>query len=179
MPWSRSRTSSSAGIEGLPSGVSLARPSASGDELSPNSPDISFSSIAAGIAARDGAHQDAMRRSSMANDGTRPSPVDIPGAGAAPGPRAQPPGEIAAVLASSADVMHRDALHAYMRRFYFSGNPLDVALRKLLLSLYLPKETQQIDRVMEAFAKRYNECNEGLFETHGTCLPLHDALPPC
>jgi len=79
----------------------------------------------------------------------------------------KPRSEIAAVLASSADVMHRDALHAYMRRFYFSGNPLDVALRKLLLSLYLPKETQQIDRVMEAFAKRYNECNEGLYETHG------------
>ena len=73
--------------------------------------------------------------------------------------------EVAAILASSGDVAHRDALNIYMRRFFFAGNPLDIALRKLLMSLCLPKETQQIDRVMEAFAQRYNECNERLFLT--------------
>ena len=31
----------------------------------------------------------------------------------------------------------------------------------------LPRETQQIDRVMEAFAKRYLECNRSMFISDG------------
>lgn len=31
----------------------------------------------------------------------------------------------------------------------------------------LPKETQQIDRVMEAFAASYTKCNPGLFVSDG------------
>lgn len=31
----------------------------------------------------------------------------------------------------------------------------------------LPRETQQIDRVMEAFSKRYVECNPGIFLSDG------------
>ncbi|CCO27362.1 Protein transport protein sec73 [Rhizoctonia solani AG-1 IB] len=50
-----------------------------------------------------------------------------------------------------------------MERFDFICDPLDIALRRLLMDLSLPKETQQIDRVMEAFAKRYTDCNPGLF----------------
>ncbi|SPC65164.1 uncharacterized protein UHOD_00236 [Ustilago sp. UG-2017b] len=71
--------------------------------------------------------------------------------------------QIAAILASSPDSFYVEALHHFMTRFWFNGLPLDIALRKLLMDLHLPKETQQIDRVMEAFAKRYNECNSGLF----------------
>ncbi|SPO20708.1 uncharacterized protein UTRI_00184 [Ustilago trichophora] len=74
-----------------------------------------------------------------------------------------PKTQIAAILASSPDAFYVDALHHFMTRFWFNGLPLDIALRKLLMDLHLPKETQQIDRVMEAFAKRYNECNGGLF----------------
>ncbi|KAJ1030472.1 hypothetical protein NDA16_001381 [Ustilago loliicola] len=74
-----------------------------------------------------------------------------------------PKTQIAAILASSPDTFYVDALHHFMTRFWFNGLPLDIALRKLLMDLHLPKETQQIDRVMEAFAKRYNECNSGLF----------------
>ena len=54
-----------------------------------------------------------------------------------------------------------------MGRFNFKLDPLDIALRRLLMDLCLPKETQQIDRVMEAFAKRYTECNPGLFVSEG------------
>lgn len=71
--------------------------------------------------------------------------------------------ELASKLASSSSEMHKEALRLFMQRFYFSGYAFDIALRKLLMSLCLPKETQQIDRVMEAFARRYNECNERLF----------------
>lgn len=74
-----------------------------------------------------------------------------------------PKTQIAAILASSADEFYVEALYHFMTRFWFNGLPLDIALRKLLMDLHLPKETQQIDRVMEAFARRYNECNNGLF----------------
>lgn len=73
--------------------------------------------------------------------------------------------DVPAVLASASDDLHKNALQIFMQRFLFTGHPLDVALRKLLMTLCLPKETQQIDRVMEAFARRYNECNENLFES--------------
>ncbi|GME40880.1 SEC7-like protein [Neofusicoccum parvum] len=38
-----------------------------------------------------------------------------------------------------------------------------MALRKLLMEVELPKETQQIDRVLQGFADRYHECNPGIF----------------
>ncbi|KZT74714.1 hypothetical protein DAEQUDRAFT_807047 [Daedalea quercina L-15889] len=72
-------------------------------------------------------------------------------------------GEIATVLASSADSFHAKALRAYLERFNFRGDPLDVAVRKLLMDVGLPRETQQIDRVIEAFASRYVHCNPNLY----------------
>ncbi|KAF9240934.1 hypothetical protein BU15DRAFT_87495 [Melanogaster broomeanus] len=45
-------------------------------------------------------------------------------------------------------------------------DPLDVALRRLLMDVGLPRETQQIDRVIEAFANRYLSCNPDLFHVH-------------
>ncbi|CAE6537533.1 unnamed protein product [Rhizoctonia solani] len=71
--------------------------------------------------------------------------------------------EIASAIASKNDPFHSAALSLYMQRFNFVLDPLDIALRRLLMDLSLPKETQQIDRVMEAFAKRYADCNPGLF----------------
>ncbi|KDN43460.1 hypothetical protein RSAG8_06049, partial [Rhizoctonia solani AG-8 WAC10335] len=71
--------------------------------------------------------------------------------------------EIAGAIASKNDPFHNAALALYMQRFNFVLDPLDIALRRLLMDLSLPKETQQIDRVMEAFAKRYTDCNPGLF----------------
>ncbi|CAG8578610.1 3715_t:CDS:2 [Funneliformis mosseae] len=40
------------------------------------------------------------------------------------------------------------------------------------MDCHLPKETQQIDRVMEAFAKRYHECNPDLFPSSDTAYVL-------
>ncbi|KAJ7783445.1 hypothetical protein DFH07DRAFT_873336 [Mycena maculata] len=71
--------------------------------------------------------------------------------------------EVAGILASSADPFHIRALRAYISNFDFVDDPLDVALRKLLMHVGLPRETQQIDRVMEAFAGRYLECNPNLY----------------
>lgn len=55
----------------------------------------------------------------------------------------------------------------YINQFDFVNDPLDVALRKLLMEVGLPRETQQIDRVIEAFAVRYRQCNVDLFISEG------------
>jgi Sec7-like guanine-nucleotide exchange factor len=54
-----------------------------------------------------------------------------------------------------------------MTKFDFTHQPLDIALRQLLMHMSLPKETQQIDRVVEAFAVRYEQCEPGLFKDKG------------
>ncbi|OCF33689.1 hypothetical protein I316_04763 [Kwoniella heveanensis BCC8398] len=71
--------------------------------------------------------------------------------------------DISNVLAASGDDFHTEALRIYMATFDFTHNALDVALRRLLMHISLPKETQQIDRVIEAFAQRYEACEPGLF----------------
>ncbi|GAB7364364.1 hypothetical protein MBLNU230_g4907t1 [Neophaeotheca triangularis] len=70
---------------------------------------------------------------------------------------------IAGILSKSADAFAQNVLRSYTRRFPFFGEPIDMSLRKFLLEAELPKETQQVDRVMEAFAFRYHECNPGIF----------------
>ncbi|KAI7193307.1 hypothetical protein D0869_12072 [Hortaea werneckii] len=72
---------------------------------------------------------------------------------------------IAGILSKSADPFAQAVLRSYTRRFPFFGEPIDMSLRKFLLEAELPKETQQVDRVIQAFADRYNECNPGIFPT--------------
>lgn len=76
----------------------------------------------------------------------------------------------------SADEFHSKALRAYLTRFDFNHDPLDVALRKLLMDVGLPRETQQIDRVMEAFAVRYRECHPNLYISEGMYHALISSL---
>ncbi|PNS19483.1 Arf guanine nucleotide exchange factor sec74 [Sphaceloma murrayae] len=70
---------------------------------------------------------------------------------------------VAAMLSKSTDTFFQNVLRSYTRRFAFFGEPIDMSLRKFLLEAELPKETQQVDRVMQAFADRYHECNPGIF----------------
>lgn len=67
----------------------------------------------------------------------------------------------------SGDLVYTDSLKLFIERFGFHGEPLDVALRRLLMDVGLPRETQQIDRVIEAFANRYLSCNPDLFTSRG------------
>lgn len=73
---------------------------------------------------------------------------------------------------NSSDTFHVQALRTYLEQFNFVADPLDVALRKLLMDVGLPRETQQIDRVMEAFAGRYRHCNPALFTSEGKKFPM-------
>ncbi|GAB7348734.1 hypothetical protein MBLNU459_g7469t1 [Dothideomycetes sp. NU459] len=70
---------------------------------------------------------------------------------------------IAGILSKSSDPFAQSVLRSYCRRFAFFGEPIDMSLRKFLLEAELPKETQQVDRVIQAFADRYHECNPGIF----------------
>jgi Sec7-like guanine-nucleotide exchange factor len=44
--------------------------------------------------------------------------------------------------------------------------------RRLLAKVHLPKESQQIDRALEAFAKHYHDCNPDLADSYGMVLQL-------
>ncbi|KAH6917228.1 ARF guanyl-nucleotide exchange factor [Coprinopsis sp. MPI-PUGE-AT-0042] len=74
-------------------------------------------------------------------------------------------GDLATALASSPQPIYLEALRIFMSEFEFENEPLDIALRKLLMEVGLPRETQQIDRVVEAFSFRYSTCNPGLFSS--------------
>lgn len=78
-----------------------------------------------------------------------------------------PKGAIAGILSCSGEEFYKAALRKYMRGFAFFGDPIDMAIRKLLMEVELPKETQQIDRFLQAFADRYHECNPGIFASEG------------
>ena len=75
----------------------------------------------------------------------------------------------------SGESFYANALRAYTDRFGFDGDPLDVALRKLLMDVGLPRETQQIDRIMEAFANRYLASHRSLFVSDGMSSMCRDA----
>ncbi|ORY71547.1 uncharacterized protein BCR38DRAFT_454050 [Pseudomassariella vexata] len=72
-------------------------------------------------------------------------------------------GVIASALSRGADPFSASVLRSYMRKFSFFEEPMDMAIRKLLMEAELPKETQQIDRCLQAFANRYHECNPGIY----------------
>ncbi|KAJ3823819.1 hypothetical protein EV361DRAFT_794093 [Lentinula raphanica] len=55
--------------------------------------------------------------------------------------------------------INKAALQHYMSHFDFSGLRLDMAFRRLCAKLYLKAETQQVDRILEEFSRRYWECN--------------------
>lgn len=74
-------------------------------------------------------------------------------------------GYTAEALSKYDDEFHRAVLNHYLKLFSFSDDPLDMALRKFLISVRLPRETQQIDRVLEAFAFRYHECNPSIYSS--------------
>ena len=74
-------------------------------------------------------------------------------------------GAIAAAVSKGSDSFSSAVLRSYMRTFSFFGDPMDMALRKMLMEAELPKETQHIDRCLQAFANRYHECNPGIYSS--------------
>ncbi|KAF9114026.1 hypothetical protein BGX27_000294 [Mortierella sp. AM989] len=73
--------------------------------------------------------------------------------------------ELGNILSKGSDSFHQAVLRIHMESFDFRRDPIDLALRKFLLDFHFPKEAQQIDRVLEAFASRYHACNPHLFRS--------------
>ncbi|KAJ7188291.1 hypothetical protein C8R46DRAFT_1054279 [Mycena filopes] len=61
----------------------------------------------------------------------------------------------------SVGAVNKIALRHYINFFDFTGLRLDLAFRRLCAKLYLKAETQQVDRILEEFSRRYWECNPG------------------
>ncbi|KAF8993676.1 hypothetical protein BDQ17DRAFT_1401548 [Cyathus striatus] len=55
--------------------------------------------------------------------------------------------------------INKVALKHYVEFFDFTGLRLDLAFRRLCAKLYLKAETQQVDRILEEFSRRYWDCN--------------------
>uniref|UniRef100_UPI0037E945EB cytohesin-4-like isoform X2 n=1 Tax=Semicossyphus pulcher TaxID=241346 RepID=UPI0037E945EB len=68
--------------------------------------------------------------------------------------------------------LHLHTLKAFVALHEFSDLNLVQALRQFLWSFRLPGEAQKIDRMMEAFAARYCDCNPGVFKSTDTCYIL-------
>ncbi|KAH9935590.1 uncharacterized protein B0H18DRAFT_1207160 [Fomitopsis serialis] len=56
-------------------------------------------------------------------------------------------------------VINKTALRHYIDHFDFSALRLDHAFRRLCAKLFLKAETQQVDRILDEFARRYFDCN--------------------
>ncbi|RKP35980.1 hypothetical protein BJ085DRAFT_35212 [Dimargaris cristalligena] len=89
--------------------------------------------------------------------------------------RTHPKSELGTLLARK-DGFHETLLQTYMASLDFGNQPIDIALRKLLGELHLPKETQQIDRIIHGFAKRYHESNPNLFDSADSVYTLAFSL---
>jgi hypothetical protein len=76
---------------------------------------------------------------------------------------AVPRGYMSTILCKGFDEFSKTCLRKYMRGFSYFVDPIDMAIRKMLMEVELPKETQQIDRLLQGFADRYCECNPGVF----------------
>lgn len=72
------------------------------------------------------------------------------------------------------DRFNKEVMYAYVDQHDFLGKDFVSALRMFLEGFRLPGEAQKIDRLMEKFAARYLECNQGqtLFASADTAYVL-------
>jgi hypothetical protein len=83
---------------------------------------------------------------------------------------------------STVTLISRSSTFVSFTIFLFSlkGLEFDIAVRKFLATFLLPKEAQQIDRLMEKFAERYYNDNknetENVFGAHSFLSSFCDNL---
>ncbi|XP_071953867.1 uncharacterized protein [Antedon mediterranea] len=64
----------------------------------------------------------------------------------------------------------------YLNYFNFANEKLDSSLRKFLKAITLVGETQERERILTHFSRRYNECNPGKFKSSDTVHTLVCAM---
>ncbi|XP_014261905.1 exchange factor for Arf-6 isoform X2 [Cimex lectularius] len=70
----------------------------------------------------------------------------------------------------------RAVAEEYLKYFTFMGDSLDAALRKFLTQFCLTGETQERERVLVHFSKRYLDCNPGIFTSQDAVHTLTCAI---
>ncbi|RZF35346.1 hypothetical protein LSTR_LSTR013403 [Laodelphax striatellus] len=70
----------------------------------------------------------------------------------------------------------RAVAEEYLKYFVFQGDTLDLALRKFLKQFSLSGETQERERVLLHFSKRYLDCNPGSFNSQDAVHTLTCAI---
>lgn len=72
---------------------------------------------------------------------------------------------VAVVLCEKNDPFKLQTLKFFLTNYFdFDYDPLDISMRKLLMFLELPKESQQIDRLLTVFSAVYHETQEAVEE---------------
>lgn len=71
---------------------------------------------------------------------------------------------------------NRVVAEEYLKFFDFNGDTLDIALRKFLKQFCLIGETQERERVLVHFSKRFLDCNPGAFKSQDAVHTLTCAL---
>lgn len=71
---------------------------------------------------------------------------------------------------------NRKVFESFLLHLDFQGLSLDEALRRMVLKFRMPGEAQQIDRIMEMFARRFHAENEGIFSCADTAYILAFSL---
>lgn len=70
---------------------------------------------------------------------------------------------VAVILCEKNDPFKLQCLKSFLTNYFdFDYDPLDISMRKLLMFLELPKESQQIDRLLTIFAKVYYESQQSV-----------------
>ncbi|CAD6649896.1 HN1_G0025060.mRNA.1.CDS.1 [Saccharomyces cerevisiae] len=83
---------------------------------------------------------------------------------------------IGIILTEKDDEFKKNCLNYLLTNcFEFKNDPLDIALRKLLMFLELPKETQQIDRLIMAFSFAYYKAQKSYSKKKGIECPWSNA----
>lgn len=83
--------------------------------------------------------------------------------------------ELGSLLAKN-DGFHKQVLDVFLDSLKLENVPIDMALRNLVSILYLPKEGQQIDRIITVFSKRYFEANPKIFSSEDVVYSLTFSL---
>ncbi len=66
----------------------------------------------------------------------------------------------------------RKTMHCYVEAIDFTGQSFDEAIRHFVSHFRLPREAQQIDRLLEKFAQQYCEKNPSVFASADTAFIL-------
>ncbi|XP_027978139.1 PH and SEC7 domain-containing protein 4 isoform X2 [Eumetopias jubatus] len=83
--------------------------------------------------------------------------------------------EVAAYLQKNND-FSRAVAEEYLSFFQFGGQSLDQALRVFLQALVLSGETQERERILYQFSKRFHDCNPGAFSSADSVHTLTCAI---